>query len=127
MSSVATYIDELRTSLTSRHIAIDTIRDIVREVDSESSSYEEATSSFGTPGEYAKSFPEGKKPKGSAAFLAAAVILAVLWVLIQLITRDKNSEGLANFAMTWLPAWGLIALGITIDFSRFLARVRKSR
>lgn len=127
MKSTTDYLDELRFNLSLRNLDAAIIRDIVREVEAESITYDEAAASFGTPDEYAESFPAKTAPKGHQTFMIIAVVLAILWPMLQLALRDRTAGSMGNWAVTWLPAFGFIALGIIIDFSRAIARSRKSR
>ncbi|WP_404288227.1 hypothetical protein [Glutamicibacter arilaitensis] len=130
MKNIDTYLEELRFNLSLRNQNTDTIRDILREVSSECSDYEEATNNFGTPNDYAQSFPKKDAAKGHQMFMMIGLALGILWPVFQLINRDQDPEGLnglGTIARTWLPALGFIALGILIDFSRALGRSRKSR
>ncbi|HJX80384.1 hypothetical protein [Glutamicibacter sp.] len=127
MKSITDYLDELRFNLSLRNLDVTVIRDIVREVETESSNYDEATASFGTPNEYADSFPKEAAPKGQQAFMIIGVVLGILWPMVQLVLRERTAGSMSNWAVTWLPALGFVALGIIIDFSRAIARSRKSR
>ncbi|MGP9782674.1 hypothetical protein CQ010_08280 [Arthrobacter sp. MYb211] len=130
MQDIDTYLEELRFSLSLRNLNADTIRDILREVSSECNNYEEATDNFGTPNDYAGSFPKKGAAKGHQMFMMIGVALGILWPAFQLIDRAQDPDGLnglGTIAKTWLPALGFIALGILIDFSRALSRSRKTR
>ncbi|TAP28709.1 MULTISPECIES: hypothetical protein [Micrococcaceae] len=126
-STLKTYIDELRYSLSLRNVEPATIRDIAREVESEATSYEDAVASFGTPEHYATSFPSTASPKSHSAFLVVGVLLAALWAVLTIIFRDRQANAFSGWAITWLPVFGLIAAGIIVDFSRSLLRSRASR
>ena len=124
MKSTTDYLDELRFNLSLRNLDVAIIRDIVREVEAESSTYDEAAASFGTPNEYADSFPTKAASKGHQAFMIIGVVLGILWPMLQLVLRDRTAGSMSNWAVTWLPAFGFVALGIIIDFSRAIARSR---
>lgn len=126
-NNLKTYTDELRYNLTLRNLDADTIRDIVREVESEVVSYEEAVSNFGSSDEYAKSFPSTPSPMNHSAFVASGVLLAILWAALTIILRDRDAGPFSGWAITWLPVLGFVAAGIVIDFSRSVARSRASR
>lgn len=127
MKSTTDYLSELRFNLSQRNLDVATIRDIVREVEAESSNYDEATASFGSPDEYAGSFPKKATPKGHQTFVIIGVVLGFLWPVLQIILRDPTAGSMSYWAVTWPPALGFVALGIIIDFSRAIARSRKSR
>lgn len=126
-STLKTYIDELRYSLSLRNVDATTIRDIAREVESEATSYEDAVASFGAPDHYATSFPSTASPKSHYAFIVVGLLLAVLWAVLAIVFRNREANVFSGWAITWLPAVGLIAAGIIIDFSRSLLRSRASR
>ncbi|MEF9872464.1 MULTISPECIES: hypothetical protein [Micrococcaceae] len=126
-SNLKTYIDELRYSLSLRNVDTATIRDIAREVESEATSYEDATANFGSPAEYAESFPATASPKSHSAFILVGVALGFLWPLLAIFLRDRETMVFSGWAITWLPAFGFIVAGIITDFSRSLIRSRASR
>lgn len=126
-SNLKNYIDELRYSLSLRNLDVVAIRDIAREVESEATSYEEAVANFGTPEEYAKSFAANPSPKSHSAFILVGLVLGVLWAVLMMFFRDRGTITIPAWASTWLPAFGFVAAGIIIDFSRSLIRSRASR
>lgn len=127
MRSIDSYTEELRTSLTLRNLDTSTIQDIIREVSSECSSYEQAMTQFGTPDAYAQNYEERQAPRGGTIFTVISVIAAIIWIVVMHIVRDSETNILANLAVTYLPALSLMVLGIIVDFSRFQARVRHTR
>lgn len=105
-SNLKTYIDELRYSLSLRNVD---------------------TANFGSPAEYAESFPATASPKSHSAFILVGVALGFLWALLAIFLRDRETMVFSGWAITWLPAFGFIVAGIITDFSRSLIRSRASR
>ncbi|GAB3621576.1 hypothetical protein GCM10027417_28380 [Glutamicibacter endophyticus] len=128
MQSVDDYLSELQFSLSLRNIDNPTIRDIIAEVSSECTTYPEAIEKFGEPAEYAASFPEGRAKGYPRLFFFSGVLLAGLWIITNIVLRESSTEKAitaGSMMLTYLPALGIIAVGILVDFLRAHRRAAK--
>ncbi|MDR4534686.1 hypothetical protein [Glutamicibacter sp. PS] len=128
MKTVDDYRRELRFSLFLQELDKTTIRDILDEVSSECSTYAEAVEKFGEPEEYASAFPEVKTKRRMPLFMFIGSTLAILWIISNIVRRETSADDavtLGHMLVTFLPALGIIALCILIDFLRALRRASK--
>ncbi|QCY48642.1 hypothetical protein GcLGCM259_2936 [Glutamicibacter creatinolyticus] len=129
MTSLDSYIEELRTSLALRDLPPQTIREILREVISECSTYDQAQSQFGAPDQYAAQYPPGTPRKYQTIFTIIGLGAALAWQLGMHLVRDLLFEpgSFTSVLLTNLPPLAFIAAGLLTDFLRFTRRARLSR
>lgn len=125
---MVSYEQELTVHLRMRGIPDEKIADITREIESMSLARNSLIRQFGTPQEYAQNYPKEHAQGRHNRPMYAGVVLAVIWVAASLVAERQGwSLPLTSSGSRFLPAIGLILLGMAASFASITSTRRRQR
>lgn len=118
MGRTMTYEKDLAFNLRIRGMSESQIVEVISEVRAHAANGVSAESEFGSPEEYASSFPKGKRRTRGARVIAMAVIVAIAYgvaVLVLAVVFHVDIRAITGPVTVW-PALLIVVLGILLGF-----------